>query len=82
MKNLGKTRSTIKPEIVDVRESTVFVASDITEITVTAPETGESHTEYEYDLKQYDSKEYIQMIQEQQEATNEALQDLIMSEGE
>lgn len=82
MTNLGKTRSTIKPEVVDVRESNVFVASNIIEVPVTSPETGESHTEYEYDLKQYDSKEYIQMLQEQQEATNEALQDLIMSEGE
>lgn len=75
MKDLGKVQSTVKPKNVDVRETLVFVASDVKEITVTAPETEESHTEYEYGLKQYDKNEYIQLLQEQNDSLSQQITD-------
>lgn len=75
MKDLGTVQSTVKPKNVDVRESLVFVASDIKEVTVTAPESEESHTEYEYSLKQYDKNEYIQLLQEQNDSLSQQITD-------
>ncbi len=63
MVNYGKTYSTVKPQEVEINETTVFVASDITEVEVTTEE--ETHTEYEYNLVGYDKDEYIETLQEE-----------------
>lgn len=55
----GKVRSNVKPEITVIDDYSVWVSSDIKEITVSDIETKEKHIEYEYDLVQYDIKEYI-----------------------
>lgn len=71
MTNYGKTYSTVRPQEVEINETTVFVASDITEVEVTTEEetgtdtgTG-THTEYEYNLIGYDKDEYIETLQEE-----------------
>lgn len=64
MKDLGTVQSTVKPEAVDVRDSVVFVADDIKEITVDSPETGDARQEYQYSLKQYTTEEYIHILQD------------------
>ena len=55
----GKVRSNVKPENTVIDDYSVWVSSDIKEITVSDIETKEKHIEYEYDLVQYDIKEYI-----------------------
>lgn len=63
MTNYGKTYSTVRPQDVEINEIKVFVASDISEIEV-ATEEG-AHTEYEYNLVEYDKDEYIETLQEE-----------------
>ena len=55
----GKVRSNVKPESTVIDDYSVWVSNDIKEITVSDIETKEKHIEYEYDLVQYDIKEYI-----------------------
>ena len=76
MKDYGRTRSTIKPNELEVTESKVFVATNITEIQVDDPvndgEEQTTHTEYEYNLVEYESSEYIELMHtEQQEQDDE-----------
>lgn len=75
MKDLGTVQSTVKPDPVDVRDTVVFVASDIKEITVESPDYGDSHTEYEYALKQYETAEYIHLLQENNESLEQQTTD-------
>lgn len=59
MRSYGKVRSTVKPKLIDVKETKVFIASNITTVTVDDIMNGDSHEEYEYDLVEYDTAEYI-----------------------
>lgn len=60
MINYGRTQSTEMPEAVEVRETMVFVASNIEETTVPTEEG--DITQYEFDLVGYDKNEYIKMM--------------------
>lgn len=62
MKDYGTQRSAVQPLDVEVTQTKVFVASDIQEVEVTMEE--ETHTEYEFNLVEYDKDEYIKMISE------------------
>lgn len=77
MKDHGTVRSVLKPAAVEVKETKVFAASDITEITVTMEE--QEVTEYEYNLVEYEKDEYIQNLTAQMETTQEALDFLLMA---
>ena len=63
MKDYGKTRSTEKPLDIEVLQSKVFVASNIQQVTVVMED--DEHTEYEFDLVEYDKDEYILHMIEQ-----------------
>lgn len=63
MVNLGKVRAAEAPENMVIDEYSVWIAENITEVTVT-DEQG-THTEYEFDLKQYDKDEYIHAMDDQ-----------------
>ena len=63
MVNHGKVRATEAPESVVIDEYSVWIAENITEVTVT-DEQG-TRTEYEFDLKQYDKDEYIHAMDDQ-----------------
>lgn len=63
MVNLGKVRAAEAPESLVIDEYSVWIAENITEVTVT-DEQG-THTEYEFDLKQYDKDEYIHAMDDQ-----------------
>lgn len=63
MLNHGKVRAAEAPESLVIDEYSVWIAENITEITVT-DEKG-THTEYEFDLKQYDKDEYIHAMDDQ-----------------
>ena len=63
MVNHGKVRATEAPENIVIDEYSVWVAENITEVTVT-DEQG-TRTEYEFDLKQYNKDEYIHAMDDQ-----------------
>ena len=63
MLNHGKVRAAEAPESLVIDEYSVWIAENITEVTVT-DEQG-THTEYEFDLKQYDKDEYIHAMDDQ-----------------
>ncbi len=66
MKDYGTVRSTVEPQEVEINETTVFVASDITEVEITTEE--ETHTEYEYNLIGYGKDEYIEALRDEIES--------------
>ena len=79
MKNYGITRSMIKPPEKDIDEYSVWIASDIKEITEEGHEGQPGFTGYKYNLTRYDKDEYIKTLSEQMESAQEALDYLIMN---
>ena len=73
MKNHGQTRSMDEPLAVEVTASKVFVTSNVEQITVQDEEG--SHTEYQYDLMEYDKDEYIHMMTEKDSNMEQELTD-------
>ena len=73
MINHGITRSTVYPFDVDIKETKVFTAEDVRETEVT--EENDTHTEYEYSLKEYDKDEYIKLMDESNKELEEQLTD-------
>ena len=63
MVNHGKVRATKAPENIVIDEFSVWVSENVTEVTVT-DEQG-THTEYEFNLKQYGKDEYIHAMDDQ-----------------
>jgi hypothetical protein len=60
MINYGRTQSTERPDPVEIRDTMVFVASNITEIFV--PMEDGVMVQYEFDLVGYDKNEYLKMM--------------------
>ena len=60
MINYGRTQSTERPDPVEIRDTIVFVASNIEE-TIVPTEEGDI-TQYEFDLVGYDKNEYLKMM--------------------
>lgn len=60
MTNHGTVRACVSPEAVKVDENSVWIAENVTTVTVT-DESGE-RTEYEFTLTQYTKDEYIRAI--------------------
>ena len=58
MKEYGRVRSAARPEKRVIDEYSVWIHSDIREITT------EEGTEYEYDMRQYPKDEYIALMDE------------------
>ena len=66
MVDYGRIRSTVRPEEIVVDDYSVWVNTDVQEVTVT--HEGNTHTEYEYHQVQHTKDEYIkQMIAENKE---------------
>ena len=62
MKDYGRTRSTVRPEEKVIDEFSVWIASDIQEVSEEGVGDQEGFTGYEYNLVQYGKDEYIKMI--------------------
>ena len=60
MKNYGKVQSLNRPQEIEIKESKVFIASNIQPYSATVGEYEE--TGYEYDYIEYTKDEYIQYI--------------------
>ena len=63
MKDLGIVQSTERPSDVDIRETKVFVASDVKEVHEKKTDEQPGFDGYSYNLKEYDKDEYIKSIQ-------------------
>ena len=66
-------QSTIKPNEIEIDEYSVWVHSDIHEITV--PDENGTHTEYEYNQTQYSKDEFIRLMSEQNKNLEDKLTD-------
>jgi hypothetical protein len=73
--NHGKVRAAEAPEEIVIDEFSVWVAENIKAVTV-PDEDGQTRTEYEYDLKQYEKDEYIHEMDSQLTDAQMALCDL------
>lgn len=71
--NHGLVRACERPEAVVVDEYSVWVASDVQSVTV-RDESGE-HTEYEFNLVQYEKDEFIHGMIEQNQSLEQQLTD-------
>lgn len=76
-----KATSNDYPQLVDITSSptTVYLRKNIKVVDVEDEMTGNTRTEYHYDEAAVTKDEYITMLHEQQEVTDEALQELILS---
>ena len=73
MMNHGLVRACERPEAVVVDEHSVWVASEVQSVTV-RDESGE-HTEYEFNLVQYEKDEFIHGMIEQNRTLEQQLTD-------
>lgn len=78
MKDFGKTRSTVRPDEVVIDEYSVWVHSNIKEVSEPGMDDQEGFTGYEFNMIQYDKDEYILMMSEknqqlEQQVTNTQL---------
>lgn len=78
MLNHGKVRATEQPEPITIDEYSVWVAEHITPVTV-ADENGGNHTEYEFDLFQYEKDEYIHGMIDKNASLEAALDDTMLA---
>lgn len=69
MVDYGTVRSTVKPDDVEIRETKVFIASNIQEVSENVGEENE-FVGYEYGLQEYEKDEYI-LLQAQRNETLE-----------
>ena len=79
--NYYKATSNDYPQLVDITSSptTVYLRKNIKAVDVEDEMTGSTRTEYRYEEAAITKDEYINMLHEQQEVTDEALQELILS---
>lgn len=73
MKDYGLTRSTTEPQAVEIKETKVFVATDIEQMTVTTDE-GDVQ-EYQFNLVEYDKDEYIRMMSDKNDELEQQVTD-------
>lgn len=69
MIDYGRVRSTVKPDETELDEYSVYLNTNIAEITVESD--GEAHLEYEFDQIRYSKDEFI-MLQSEQIAAQDA----------
>lgn len=73
MIDYGRVRSTVKPDETELDEYSVYLNTNIAEITVESD--GEAHLEYEFDQLRYSKDEYIKIISEKNADLEQQLTD-------
>lgn len=73
MTDFGKTRSTVKPEELEITESLVFAASNIQPIKEDGTDENPGFEGYEYDLTSYGKDEYIRLQAEANASLSEQM---------
>lgn len=61
MKNYGRQRSTVEPLAVEITETKVFVANNVSEINETGTEEDPGFVGFEFELLEYEKDEYIKL---------------------
>ena len=82
MIDYGEVHSTVEPEKIDIKETKVFVATDIEEEVIYTPEDLETETKevgYKYHLVEYDKNEYIAIISNKNEQLESELSNAQMA---
>ena len=82
MIDYGEVHSTVEPEKIDIKETKVFVATDIEEEVIDTPEDFETETKevgYKYHLVEYDKNEYIAIISNKNEQLESELSNAQMA---
>jgi hypothetical protein len=75
MTNHGTTRSTVKPEAIQVDEFSVWAATNITPIEESDGE--QEFSGWEFQLTQYDKDEYIQVMAQQTAEVTDVINTLL-----
>lgn len=73
MTELGKQKSTVRPQDVEILETKVFIASNIEEATDTIGEEG--FNGFQFDLTEYSKDEYIRLL----DTKNQSLESQIVN---
>ena len=73
MTELGKQKSTVRPQDVEILETKVFVASNIEEVEETVGE--ETFNGFQFDLTEYSKDEYIRLLDTKNQSLESQLTD-------
>lgn len=73
MKEIGTVRSTQQPETKVIDDYSVWVASNIKQVSEPGTEETPGFEGYEYDLTQYDKDEYIKLIDDRNASLEEQM---------
>lgn len=77
MVDYGKTRSTVRPDEMVLDESSVWIHSDIHEISEPGIDDQEGFTGYEFNMVQYDKDEFIMQQAKMNLETNKILNTML-----
>jgi len=69
----GKQRSTVEPLEIELTESKVFVASNVTQVAEDGTEENPGFTGWEFDLTEYEKDEYIKIQAEKNASLEDEL---------
>ena len=76
MKDYGTVRSTVKPEAIVIDDYSVWLSSDIKEVSEKGTDEMPGFKGYQYKLVQYEKDEYIKLLNSQVTETQEAITDI------
>ena len=79
MIDYGEVHSNIRPEDIDVKETMVFVATDIEEEEIAYSDNEQKERGYKYNLTGYDKNEYIRLISTKNEQLESELSNAQMA---
>jgi len=77
MKDYGKQRSTVKPDEMVIDEFSVWIHSDIQEVSEPGIDDQEGFTGYEFNMVQYTKDEFIMKQAEISNETNKILNTML-----
>lgn len=75
MKDFGRQRSTVRPDEMVIDEFSVWVHSDIQEVSEPGIDDQEGFTGYEFNMVQYDKDEYILIMSEKNQQLEQQVTD-------
>lgn len=75
MKNFGRQRSTVKPDEMVIDEFSVWIHSNIQEVSEPGIDDQEGFTGYEFNMVQYDKDEYILIMSEKNQQLEQQVTD-------
>ena len=79
MIDYGLQRSTIEPQAIEILETKVFVASNVTPVNEQGTEEQPGFVGFEFNLSEYTKDEYIRVQAERFDVQEGAINDLLIS---